>query len=85
MSKFNLGDKVKIREDLVLYAEYNGGCCVIEDMMCDIGKESVIRDIINYGTEPRYSIENSPRFWSDDMLYLIPEEEINIEVKEECI
>ena len=82
MSKFKIGDKVKLRDDLELGEVYNG-ICFIDQMRKNLGKEFVVYDIDIYGY---YTIKNSyilNESFSEEMLEPINKIESNKTESEE--
>lgn len=64
--KFKVGDKVKIRSDLVI-GEY--GCdSVVEEMLAYLGIEDVVEEIKHYNWGSVYRLEYAPYNWTDEML-----------------
>lgn len=63
---FKVGDKVKVREDLVCGIEYGGNYNVVNDMLEYSGKIMTISQITKYG----YHLleDGNFRYWSDEML-----------------
>ena len=71
--KYKVGDKVRIREDLEVGKDY-GNHDVVEDMKKYEGKEFIIDEVRrNYY---RLKDENW-YYWTDEMLELVEEGEIN--------
>ena len=66
--KYKVGDKVRVRKDLVVNNEY-GGILYILDMDELRNKEDVI---IKVGSTA-YRISNSNHWWSEEMLELVDE------------
>lgn len=67
MMKYKVGDKVRIRKDLVLGRAY-GGCRFAEGMQNFCGKIARITDITdNDGIAERYRIHSSNKYWTDEM------------------
>ena len=66
--KYKIGDKVRVRKDLVVNNEY-GGILYILDMDELRNKEDVI---IKVGSTA-YRISNSNHWWSEEMLELVDE------------
>ena len=65
--KYKVGDKVRVRKDLVVDREYPlKGCLFRDDMAEYLGKEVCIK-YVNVHSE-RYVIEGSTRSWSEEML-----------------
>ena len=61
--KYKIGDKVRVRKDLVPNSEYGGGCYVeLMDKFKD--KECVITNM----DDTSYRINNSEFWWTDEML-----------------
>ena len=67
MSKFNIGDKVKIKEDLNEYEFHD----IIPEMLKYAGKESVILNVNESIMVTSYNLEDIPFSWYDDSLELI--------------
>ena len=61
--KYKIGDKVRVRKDLVPNSEY-GGVCYVEFMDKFKDKECVITNI----DDTSYRINNSEFWWTDEML-----------------
>lgn len=70
--KYKVGDKVRIREDLVMVGNY-GGSVAVDDMV-DMGGNVVT--IEKVGKESGYRIEEDPDhyFWTDEMFEPVEEE-----------
>ena len=65
MSKYKVGDKVKIREDLIVGKRY-GSEIFVDDMAEFKGKEVTIKSVYNYSEE--YRIEELGFTWTDKMI-----------------
>jgi hypothetical protein len=63
MSKYKVGDKVKVREDLELNKKYGSIVCLPE-MLRKAGKTITIRSV---ASTSNYRINESIYAWSDDM------------------
>ena len=61
--KYKVGDKVRVRKDLVPNSEY-GGVCYVEFMDKFKDKECVITNM----DDTSYRINNSEFWWTDEML-----------------
>ena len=61
--KYKIGDKVRVRKDLVPNSEY-GGICYVEYMGKFKDKECVITNMDDIS----YQINNSEFWWTDEML-----------------
>ena len=61
--KYKVGDKVRVRKDLVPNSEY-GGVCYVEFMDKYKDKECVITNM----DDTSYRINNSEFWWTDEML-----------------
>ena len=61
--KYKVGDKVRVRKDLVPNSEY-GGVCYVEYMDKFKDKECVITNM----DDTSYRINNSEFWWTDEML-----------------
>ena len=61
--KYKIGDKVRVRKDLVPNSEY-GGVCYVEFMDKFKDKECVITNM----DDTSYRINNSEFWWTDEML-----------------
>ena len=61
--KYKIGDKVRVRKDLVPNSEY-GGVCYVEYMDGFKGKECVITDMDGIS----YQMDNFNFWWTDEML-----------------
>ena len=66
--KYKIGDKVRVRKDLVPNSEY-GGVCYVEFMDKFKDKECVITNM----DDTSYRINNSEFWWTDEMLEPINE------------
>ena len=64
MSKYNVGDKVKVREDLVINKRY-GGETFVDDMAELKGQEVTIKSVYNYSEE--YRIKELGYTWTNEM------------------
>ena len=69
--KYKIGDKVRVRKDLVPNSEY-GGVCYVEFMDKFKDKECVITNM----DDTSYRINNSEFWWTDEMLELVDDEKI---------
>ena len=67
--KYKIGDKVKVRKDLVPNSEY-GGVCYVEFMDKFKDKECVITNM----DDTSYRINNSEFWWTDEMLETVDNE-----------
>ena len=72
MAKYNVGDKVLIRDDLVVDEEYDG-CLFVLSMVNGRGKQAKIIKMRTLPTDPskiryRLDIDNGTWSWSDPML-----------------
>lgn len=65
--KFNIGDKVRIKEDLNEYNYFD----IIPDMLKYAGKESVIIDVNESVVSSSYELVDIPYAWYNDSLELI--------------
>lgn len=74
--KYKVGDKVRIREDLVIGGNY-GGCVAVDDMTDMGGNVVTIERVGNLG----YYIEEDPDeyCWTDEMFEGLVEEELTAE------
>ena len=61
--KYKVGDKVRVRKDLVI-DNYYGGVCYVEYMDGFKGRECVITNM----DDTSYRINNSDFWWTDEML-----------------
>ena len=61
--KYKVGDKVRVRKDLVVDSEY-GGVCYVDAMDKFKDKECVITNM----DDTSYRINNSEFWWTDEML-----------------
>ena len=61
--KYKIGDKVRVRKDLVPNSEY-GGVCYVEFMDKFKDKECIITNM----DDTSYRINNSEFWWTDEML-----------------
>ena len=70
--KYNIGDKVRIRKDLIIN-KYYSKLNFIEDMKKYLGKETIIYAInYNDGEEVGYLLKDCDLYtWTDEMLELI--------------
>lgn len=79
MSKFKVGDKVKIKEDLKVNCKYNNGCFFVQEMEKYKGKTAVIKNsrILVYPNDTvenvnnyryRLDIDDGEWSWSSSML-----------------
>ena len=70
MAKFEVGDKVRIKSNILTSKKYNGGCRVTEEMFDKIGDIETIKHVSAHmgNGQARYIITNSAYFWTDDML-----------------
>ena len=66
--KYKIGDKVRVRKDLVPNSEY-GGVCYVEFMDKFKDKECVITNM----DDTSYRINNSEFWWTDEMLEPVKE------------
>ena len=66
--KYKIGDKVRVRKDLVPNSEY-GGVCYVEFMDKFKDKECVITNM----DDTSYRINNSEFWWTDEMLEPVDE------------
>ena len=69
--KYKVGDKVRVRKDLVPNSEY-GGVCYVEFMDKFKDKECVITNM----DDTSYRINNSEFWWTDEMLEPVDDEKI---------
>ena len=85
MSKYNVGDKVKIREDLVVGKRY-GSELFVENMVELKGKEVTIESAYDYSEEysEEYRIEELGFTWTDEMIEgLVKEVKPNFKLEDE--
>ena len=68
MSRFKVGDLVRVRKDLVTGDCYTGGCYFNEYMADMRGNVYQIRKMEGNGTNLRYSLYGARWSWTDDML-----------------
>lgn len=69
MSKFKVGDKVRVRKDLEVGRKYNGGCSFVSLMVRYKGKIVTIADAHMCCGENRYLINEIEGFrFTDDIL-----------------
>ena len=68
MSRFKVGDLVRVRKDLVTGDCYTGGCCFNEYMADMRGNIYQIRKMEGNGTTLRYYLYGARWSWTDDML-----------------
>lgn len=68
-NKFKVGDKVRVRKDIEVGKEYNGGCLFAYDMEKYKGKETTIKISFKRGDEVGYTLHDMS-YWTftDDML-----------------
>ena len=71
--KFRVGDKVRIRSDLVV-AKWYGGCQVTLNMASCCGDTVTLTEFFEY--KCRYTVEENAYYWTDEMLE--PVEEFNV-------
>lgn len=64
-TKFNVGDKVRIRKDLKSYKTY-GSHTFVPSMGCMCGKIATIRDVGNEGDD--FTIEECSFYWTPEMV-----------------
>ena len=69
--KYKIGDKVRVRKDLVPNSEY-GGVCYVEYMDKYKDKECVITNM----DDTSYRINNSEFWWTDEMLEYVDDEKV---------
>ena len=69
--KYKVGDKVRVRKDLVPNSEY-GGVCYVEFMDKFKDKECVITNM----DDTSYRINNSEFWWTDEMLEYVDDEKV---------
>ena len=69
--KYKVGDKVRVRKDLVPNSEY-GGVCYVEFMDKFKDKECVITNM----DDTSYRINNSEFWWTDEMLEPVDDEKL---------
>ena len=83
MSKYNVGDKVKIREDLVVGKDYGGYYFVYSMSEFNKGKEVTITKILNSEEGKKvYKIEGW--YWTDEMIEgLVEEVKPNFKLEDE--
>ena len=72
MSKFKVGDKVRIKEDLKVGCEYNNDCCFVLEMKKYKGKTAVIKnvhilvylnDTVENANNYRYRLDIDDGYW----------------------
>lgn len=73
--KYKIGDRVKVREDLVV-DEFYGGSCFISDM--DKFKGKIVTIKLKHNKE--YRIEEMGYFWTDEMFEGLVEDKIELKV-----
>ena len=78
--KYKVGDKVRVRKDLVL-GDYYGGICYTDGMNEFKGKECVITDIDTIS----YQINDYGFWWTDEMLEYVDNEEMFESVDDEKV
>lgn len=74
MAKFKVGDKVRVKKDLVVYRDYDGGCCFVGGMANYNGEFGTITEVFDNKGEDRYHIKfNTIQnwTWSNSMLELV--------------
>ena len=64
MMVYNVGDKVKIRTDLISDKDY-GGYEVVDEMMCHLGKLATIT--VEYNDSYDIDLDGGMYFWTDEM------------------
>lgn len=68
MAKYKIGDKVRVRSDLLVGKKYNGGCNFTSAMKSLKGEIVIISDIcFNSDGMTRYRLLEKGFHWSDDM------------------
>lgn len=67
--KYNVGDKVKIREDLNCWRTY-GGFFFTDEMECFRGKICTIKEVLSYSLDALYKLkeDDSEHFWTNEMI-----------------
>ena len=84
MKKFKIGDKVRVRRDLLVDTFYDDGCKFIKDMEDTLGEVGKIIRIVNNEEQVRYMVKFGfnvcyyPYCFSKSMLELINEEDFKI-------
>lgn len=66
MKKYKVGDKVRIREDLIIGERYNNGITFISDMAQYMGKVATITNII-FGDHYIIDLDDNNWCWADEM------------------
>ena len=71
---FKVGDRVRVKKDLMVGEQYDDGCYFTSDMSEYCGEETVITtaNIHGYGNRYNIDIDNGRRSWSNSMLELFP-------------
>jgi hypothetical protein len=64
--KYKVGDKVKIREDLIIGKRYNNGITFISNMAQYMGKVATITNII-FGDHYIIDLDDNDYCWTDEM------------------
>lgn len=72
-TKFKVGQKVKVREDLVVDNRYNNFAYFAPAMSDFRGREVTIKEVVKYGDKDIYRLNEDTRgwSWSEDMLTAI--------------
>lgn len=68
---FKVGDKVKVREDLKIYKDYDRGCTFVSSMSIYMGKTMRIKKVLEGKYGARYKLENGDN-WSFSKSMLKP-------------
>ena len=71
MAKFKVGDKVRVKKNLVNGKPYNNGCVYWDEMAVDDVATIITTDQTKRYKEDRYNIDKSKWCYSDDMLELV--------------
>lgn len=61
-----IGDKVRIRRDLIVGSAY-GNCEFVKEMSAFLGKRVTIAEILPKEEQYRIDIDNGRYYWHDDM------------------
>ncbi len=83
--KFKVGDKVIIKDDLIIYSVYNGWCLFTESMKKYCGKSTIVNSIttLSSSNDVGYYLDNiHDIIFSNDMLELVEEPSIKLKDSE---
>ena len=66
---FKIGDKVKVKNDLIVGKAYGLHLIFVREMVEFMGKELEVVDIeVDEAEEPTYRVSGSPFWWNDKMV-----------------